>query len=203
MDNILSDFANIDEFTRKVFWAFLRKHNLPLSDPFTEEFDLETLHFKKLKKELLGEDSQPYTSLVDIEIENLTLHQPDYIDFLDGCADGKLDLDFANRKYKIFRERNLEDHGFRASRDPWNPDPVYISSFRTVEQLIAFHGLIRPLMEGEGRIFSRVKRCEKCLKFFIAERSDAKFCGIKCRNAYHRHLYKIKNGYIKTTNSEG
>lgn len=175
----------------------MRKHNFSLSEPFAEEFDRETVRLQELKRELLGDDRPPSKSLAEVKLEHLKLHQFEYIAFLESCIEGEPDLDFLNLKYSIFMEQNLDDQGFRASSDPWKPVPVYrSSSFKTIEQAIAFYGLLKPFLEDNGHIFSRVKRCEQCQKFFIYERSDAKFCRSKCRNDHHRRRYKLQRNKL-------
>ena len=186
MSNLIASYANVTDFTHMAFWNLVAEYNLPLPDSHLDLSYEQTLHFEKLKRELLGEDRENSVSIVDIELEHLKRHQPAYVAFLDSCMEGRPDMDFLNLKYNSFMKNNLKDYGFKESNDPWKPEAVLISSYRTLEEVIAFRGLILPFYQGNGRTFSRVGRCGYCSKYYIAERSDAKFCERKCKNDFHR-----------------
>jgi len=192
MQILMTDLINFDPFTRVALWDLARKYGLSLPEYCTRDFHREGLRMHALKLDLKAGDRRPPTSLLDVELEHLERHLPGYFAFLDSCAKGELDLDFINLKYLSFIENNLVEQGFRASTNRWKPTPAYVSSFDTLEQLICFHGLIKPFLENKGEIFSRVRHCQECRRFFIFEKSTAKFCKTACRASFHRRQNKLK-----------
>lgn len=45
--------------------------------------------------------------------------------------------------------------------------------------------------------------CENCKEVFIASRSDAKTCSVRCRVALHNRNWKIRTGYIDGRRKKG
>lgn len=169
----------------------------------------ELLHLKKQKTSLIGQDALAIIS----KIEDNSIIEPErvsdsgyifpstergprhlasamqdicltYVDFVDKCIDGYLDIAFLNKSL----DKEFLSISFRPSSSTWIPTLSMTKSlfgYDYLENCITDNDILKPVLQGNGVVFSRIRKCLTCGKYFIPKSLKKKFCSDKCRGAYH------------------
>ncbi|QLA16099.1 hypothetical protein [Desulfolutivibrio sulfoxidireducens] len=106
--------------------------------------------------------------------------------FLNKCISNYIDLGFVN---KFMPKENVQFE-LRPSHDIWKPTVAIFNEddnnrYKTIDHYLVATQILPFLLRGDGEIFSRIRRCPVCKKYFIPKSLKKKFCSDKCRAAHH------------------
>jgi len=114
-----------------------------------------------------------------------------YRSFLTKCTKGDLDSEqlsrFAN---ECFLDNLYKVEFFSFPKKPFDPIVWMTPNLVSLEDVLEMFGILYYFFNGKGKIFSWIKQCKQCGKFFLPTNPKAFFCSERCRGRL-RYLKKI------------
>lgn len=116
-----------------------------------------------------------------------------YRDFLESCIDGAPNWDLLGlMAFECFSRGigSVEIWPNPDDRKPFDPFIWLIPDLKSFEDNLEAFGILFYFFNGMGSLFSHIRKCIHCMKFFFPKNPKAMFCTEKCRGRL-RYLKKI------------
>jgi hypothetical protein len=193
---LLLDFLNIRKWTHKAVLELYREYGI-IHTLEGRKYGFEIVCFSKKdpKKRyfILAEHERARAIRADVEknrkwfyplpsekgsvklFKYLQESQKEYMDFLNQCSMGVLDLAFAKKIAADFSHVELT---LIRSKNEWKPELTHGAGYLgTLEDYVNWE-IFTTIVRGEGGVFPYVKKCRRCQKYFVAKilRKDQKYC---------------------------
>lgn len=157
-----------------------------------DDEDLLNPKMRKIFNEVYSLGESPYVSPgspeFDSAINSIIDHRDMVRNFILSCHENeRLDLKFLDDCLN-----NAQKKGdFKLKPNGWTPI-IYIRLNtegifdKTIQDYVEQEFILSPLFQGKAEEWKKIVRCAECNKFFLAERTTAKFCSNVCRMRFNR-----------------